>query len=139
VFIEGDAGSLELHWRDGATNPFQPLEWMEVRTAAGRRRIDVPSLALPEIHVEGMRGLIADFVDAIETGRRPMAAGEDGLHVLELTLGAYESAALGRTIEVPLDRGDPVFLGGVAAIPGLDGPAWSPVLRQRLYTTQPQS
>jgi hypothetical protein len=63
--------------------------------------------------------------------------GADGLHALEVTLAAYASAALGRTVEVPLDPADPVHLRGIAAIPDLDGPAWSTVRRQRLYATRP--
>ncbi len=84
-----------------------------------------------------MRRLAEDFVDAVETGREPRMTGADGLHALEVTLAAYASAALGRTVEVPLSPDDPVHRAGVAAIPGLDGPAWSPVRRQGLYLPDP--
>jgi hypothetical protein len=111
---------------------------MEVRTAAGvRREVEVEKLALPEIHVLAMRRLVVDFVEAVRAGREPRMTGADGLHALEVALAAYASAALARTIEVPLDRADPVYLRGVAAIPGLEGPGSSTVQRQRLYAPSP--
>lgn len=139
VFVEGEEGSLEIRWRDGGTNPFVPVESVEVRTAAGARRLDVPRLELVPQVLAGIGGVIDDFVEAIASGRSPRASGEDGLHALELTLAAYESAALGRTVEVPLARTDPVFLQGVAAVPALAGPDWSTVRRQALFTADPGS
>lgn len=44
----------------------------------------------------------ADFVDAIDSGRPPAVTSADGFRALELVLGVYESARLGR----------PVILGG---------------------------
>lgn len=138
MFIEGTGGSLELRWRDGLTAPWVPLELMEVRTPdGGRRQVDVERLALPEIHVLGMRGVIADFVDAVTSRREPRLSGADGLHALEVVLAAYESAALARTIEVPLDPGGPVYRHGIAAVPDLGGPPWSPVVRQSLFVAPP--
>ena len=136
VFVEGDCGSLEIRWRDGGTNPFSPLEWIEVRTSEGTRRLDLPAgLDLVPLVIEGIGGVIDDFLHAVATGRAPAASGADGMHALELTLGAYMSAAIGRTVSLPLETTDPVYLRGVAAIPELGGPSWSPVLRQRLYAT----
>jgi predicted dehydrogenase len=138
IFVEGTDGTIELRWQDGGTGPFVPLATMEVRTAAGgRREVEVDKLALPEIHVLAMRRLVEDFVEAVRAGREPRMTGADGLHALEVALAAYASAALGRTIEIPLDRADPVYLHGVAAIPGLQGPGSSTVRRQHLYATGP--
>ncbi len=138
VFIEGTDGTVEMRWEDGGTGPFVPLARMEVRAADGtRRQVDVEKETLPEIHVRAMRDLVIDFVDAIEAGREPRMSGADGLHALEVTLAAYASATLGRTIEVPLSPDDPLFREGVAAIPRLDGPTWSPVRRQGLFAPQP--
>jgi predicted dehydrogenase len=138
IFIEGTAGSIEMRWQGGGTGPFVPLASLEVRTpSGGRREVEVEKRALPEIHVRAMRRLVEDFVDAVVGGREPRMTGADGLHALEVTLAAYASAALGRTIEVPLDSSDLVYRRGVAAIPDLDGPAWSTVRHQRLYTPSP--
>ncbi len=136
VFVEGSRGSLEIRWRNGGTNPFEPLEWIEVRTSEGTRRLALPAgLELFPLVIEGIGGVIDDFVDAVATGRAPTASGADGMHALELVLGAYKSAAIGQTVSLPLETADPVYIRGVAAIPTLGGPSWSPVLRQRLYTT----
>ena len=44
---------------------------------------------------------IEDFVDAVETGRRPLVDGREGLRSLDLVLSVYESARTGRVVEVP--------------------------------------
>jgi len=139
IFLEGTKGSIEMRWVDGGTGPFVALEAMQVRTVdGGRRDVDVDKLVLPGIHILAMAGVIGDFADAITKGRPPAISGEDGLHALEVTLAAYASAALARTVEVPFDRNDPVYQRGVAAIPDLMGPAWTPVATQRLFS-QPSS
>jgi predicted dehydrogenase len=136
VFIEGSRGTLEIRWRDGGTNPFIPFEWMEVRVDGVARRLDLPAgLELHPLVIEGIGGVIDDFTAAITTGGVPAASGADGLHALELTLGAYKSAATGRTVSIPLDLDDPVYRRGVGAIPELEGPEWSPVLAQRLFVS----
>jgi UDP-N-acetyl-2-amino-2-deoxyglucuronate dehydrogenase len=137
VFVEGTRGSIEIRWHGGGTNPFQPLEWLEVRTASGSRREAVASLGLLPQVIHGVGGILDDFSDAIWSARAPAATGDDGLHALELTLAAYQSAAQGRTIEVPLDRAGALFQRGAAAIPELPGPAWASPLRQALYAPDP--
>ncbi len=138
VFIEGTEGAIEMRWQGGGTGPFVPLASMTVRRRdGGTREVDVEKRALPEIHVDAMRRLVEDFADAVLAGRDSRMTGADGLHALEVTLAAYASAALGRTVEVPLSPDDPVHRDGVAAIPRLAGPDWSPVRRQHLYATDP--
>lgn len=44
---------------------------------------------------------IEDFVDAVETGRRPLVDGREGLRSLDLVLSVYESARTGQVVEVP--------------------------------------
>lgn len=45
-------------------------------------------------------GLIADFVDMIQTGRAPNITGEDGLRALEVALAAYASSAAHQPIVI---------------------------------------
>ncbi len=45
-------------------------------------------------------GLIRDFVDCIETGRKPFITGYDGLKSLEVSLAAYESNELKKVIKL---------------------------------------
>jgi predicted dehydrogenase len=140
VFVEGTQGSLEIAYQRGGTNPFTPFESLVVKTAAGSRHHPIaPGPDLVPLVIEGIGGVIDDFVTAIRADHSPVASGDDGLHALELTLAAYESAALGRTVAVPLDRTDPLFLRGARAVHELDLPAWSPVGRQGLFRANPPS
>lgn len=45
-------------------------------------------------------GLIQDFVDCIEKGRKPSITGYDGLKTLEVSLAAYESSELKKKIDL---------------------------------------
>jgi predicted dehydrogenase len=51
-------------------------------------------------HVGHARQL-ADFVQAIETGSSPLVDGREGRKAVEVILAVYESAATGRTVELP--------------------------------------
>ena len=48
---------------------------------------------------------------------------------------ACDSAALGRTVTVPLEGKDHLYLGGALAVERLDMPEWSPVRQQGLFAT----
>jgi predicted dehydrogenase len=133
-FVEGTDGSIQITYRDGGTNPFVPLEAIVVTTSAGSRREPLaPAAGLGALGIATTGAIIDDFLAAIETGRTPMASGDDALRVLEVTVAAYESAALGRSVAVPLDRAARLYLGGVLAMDELDVPEWGTVRRQRLY------
>jgi predicted dehydrogenase len=47
-------------------------------------------------------GLIQDFVDMIALDREPFITGHDGLKALEVALAAYQSAATGSPVALPL-------------------------------------
>jgi predicted dehydrogenase len=76
---------------------------------------------------------VKEFAEAVAAGRPPAASGEDGQRYLEAVLAAYESAALGRTIALPLDHADPVFLRGVIGLRELELPPWTPVRQKRIF------
>ena len=61
---------------------------------------------------------------------------KQGLHILEATLAVYLSAALGRTVGLPIEPGHPVYERGVAGLRELDLPDWSPIRRRRLFGVQ---
>src|SRR5581483_9967491 len=83
---------------------------------------------------ESFEHVVADFAAAVLDGTEPAATGADGLRTLEATVAAYESAARGELVALPLDRADPVFAEGVLGLRLLELPEWSPVQRQLLYT-----
>jgi hypothetical protein len=52
-------------------------------------------------------------------------------------VAAYESAATGATVVLPLDEADPVHAMGVAGLADMVLPDWSPVRRLGLFGVQP--
>lgn len=135
IVVQGDEGSMEIRYRNGGTSPFEPFEALSVTTSSGERRERLPpGKETAPLVVEAVGAVFDDFANAILGGHPPVASGEDGLHVLEVTLAAYESATLGTSVAVPLARSDPLFRGGVAAVRELGGPEWSPVRRQNLFS-----
>lgn len=58
----------------------------------------------PNIYGFGHTPLYADVIDAIQTGRAPLADGEAGKRALELVLAIYKSAAEHRPVKLPLER-----------------------------------
>jgi predicted dehydrogenase len=51
--------------------------------------------------VSGHRRVIADFVDAIRRGRRPLCDGRDGRRSVALVQAIYRAAREGRPTELP--------------------------------------
>lgn len=60
----------------------------------------------------GHTPLYRDMIDAIETDREPVCSGVEGRRALELVLGIYESAATGKPIRFPLERGSTMDYAG---------------------------
>jgi len=44
---------------------------------------------------------VEEFVRALDQGRDHVCSGEKALHVLEIMMGVFESAAYGRAVELP--------------------------------------
>ena len=54
---------------------------------------------------ESVRNIQAHWVECLRSGREPATSGRDNLQTLELVKAAYESAALRRTLALPLGSG----------------------------------
>ncbi len=54
----------------------------------------------------GHRDQLKDFIKSIETGSKPLVAGEDGRKSVELILAIYKSAWTGKVVKLPL-KSDP--------------------------------
>ena len=84
-----------------------------------------------------MRDTVADLADAITAKESPAADGAAALRTLESTVAAYASAALGRTVAVPLPTDGPLHRSGVLGLRDLSGadtvPADSLVRRRGLF------
>ena len=84
-----------------------------------------------------MRDTVADLADAITKKETPAADGAAALHTLETTVAAYASAALGRTVTVPLPTDGPLHNSGVIGLRDLDVPADSLIRRRALFGLTP--
>jgi predicted dehydrogenase len=125
--VSGPDGRIEVTYQDGASGLFAPFERLVVHGLHGRTE---QTLLPPD---ESMERVLTDFGAAIRENRDPVASGEQGLHILEATLGAYLSAALGRTIELPLTPRTAVYERGVIGLRELELPDWSPIRRHRIF------
>ena len=125
--VSGPDGRIEVTYHDGGSGAFAPFERLVVHGRNGR----LEESALPPD--DSMARVLLDFGMAIREGRDPIAPGELGLHILEATLAVYASAALGRTVELPLQPGDPVYERGVVGLRDLDVQAWSQIRRRRIF------
>jgi predicted dehydrogenase len=127
IEISGTTGRLAIRYEGGGTSPFVPFEELILVDERGSRTLDVPP---SDSYLELA---IVEFAESVAAGLPPIAPGEQGLHILEATVAAYESAATGRMIAVPLDRADPVYQRGVGGLAELDIPAWSPIRSKGIF------
>ncbi len=51
-------------------------------------------------------GYADDFVLALDEGREHTSSGSEGLHVIEVMMGIFESAAYGRSVDLPQTKRD---------------------------------
>ncbi len=61
--------------------------------------VEVPHLSEPV--VEGHAGVIADFLEAVRTGRPPLTPGTDNIRSLAMVFAAIESAETAQRVSVP--------------------------------------
>jgi predicted dehydrogenase len=126
--VSGTAGRADVRYRDGATGPYIPIE-----SATAALRKQAPGILDVSGARDSHRLALQDFGAALLTGRPPRADGHAGSRAVAATVGAYQSAAMGRTISLPLDAGGPPYrLGtfGLAQLPLVD---WSPIRRRGLF------
>jgi predicted dehydrogenase len=113
VEIMGSEGRLFLFYDAFGTGPFAKPAQLHVYR--GAERVPVELVLGPSL---GVGGVWRNFVRSVAGQEEPLAPGEQGCAALESVLGAYASAARQRTVELPLDRSDPVYTRGVAGIGG---------------------
>ncbi|GAA1847510.1 Gfo/Idh/MocA family oxidoreductase [Pseudonocardia ailaonensis] len=138
IAVHGTAGRAVAHYRADGTLPWAPFERLEISTAEGTRRADLPAgQELGPLIADAMRDTVADLADAIEKEGPPAADGAAALRTLETVVAAYASAALGRTVPLPLDG--PLHRAGVLGLQELDLP--TSLVRERglfgLFPTPP--
>jgi predicted dehydrogenase len=65
--------------------------------------------ALPKLTHTLHEGQIDDVLTAIETASTPSIGGEDGKRTIELITAIYKAGTEERTIELPIQKGDPFY------------------------------
>jgi predicted dehydrogenase len=131
IEVSGTDGRLAITYENGGT--FAPFHELRLTDRAGRRVLETTAKA-----PQGTVPLaVQEFAAAIADDREPAAPGEDGQRTLEAVMAAYESAALGRTVALPLDRSDPLYLRGAIGLRELELPDWSPVRRKAIFGVAP--
>lgn len=126
IEVSGSAGRIAIRYQAGGT--FTPFSELLLTDREATRIVDVRPTATTTIALA-----IAEFATAVVEGRAPIATGSDGLRSLEAIVAAYASAALDRTVRVPLDRADPLFQRGVTGLRGQDLPAGTRIGAKRIF------
>ena len=142
IAVNGTDGRAVAHYRADGTTPWAPFTDLTVTTANGTRTLDLPrGQELAPLVADAMRDTVADLADAITRKHAPAADGAAALHTLETTIAAYASAALGRTVSVPLPTDGPLHTAGVIGLRDLRDdqavPTSSLVRRRGLFGLTP--
>jgi predicted dehydrogenase len=127
----GTNGRVEIRYRDGGSGPYAPIEVASLTQRGG----ETQPLVLGNER-DTHRAAFEDFGIALCENRPSAADAAAGARAVAATVAAYASAAMGRTVELPLDPSDPVFVDGVGGIARLPLPPWSVVRRRGLFGVQ---
>lgn len=130
--FSGTTGRLMLFYDN--YNIFSTIQNFTVVNQAGRQDFAPRG---PRQEFENFIGLHTDFIEAIRTGRDPIAPAEAGQRTLEVALAAYLSAATGQVVRLPLPTASPLYLRGVAGLADLVPVGDSPVHRAGILGLKP--
>jgi predicted dehydrogenase len=134
ISVTGPDGRVEVGYAGGGTGPFAALESVRLTRRGGIVEDRTPTRQLADVSIdvrftETFRTLFEDLV----AGRPPVASVADGVRALEAVLGAYESAATGRTVDLPLEPDDPVHRHGIAGLAQLDLASAGTIARRGVF------
>ena len=106
---EGKRTSWESEWRitgskgmltwDGAENFEAAVAGNEPGLLHGFTQVEVPAPERDE-ETHGHASVIASFIAAVQSGKKPETDSSDNIHSLAMVFGAIESAKAGRRIEI---------------------------------------
>lgn len=91
--IQGERGAIQ--WNHNYVR-YIPTDFMEVvyHKGALERQGQVLEVPLVSLELEERAGVLAEFAQAIEEGRKPEADGSDNVKTLAMVLGAVEACSL---------------------------------------------
>jgi predicted dehydrogenase len=117
IAVSGPDGRIEIAFAGGGTGPFAQLESIRLTRRDGRTEDRMPSTPRSDGSIDvRVRETFRTFFERLAAGAPPVATALDGVRALEATLGAYASAAVGRTVDLPLRPDDPVHRRGLAGL-----------------------
>lgn len=128
IDVSGSSGRLTVRYQGGGTSPFAPLEKVEVDDGTRVTTVTTP----PDTGF--LAPAVRAFADALARGVNPVADGRQALHALEVTVAAYASAAMGRSVSVPLDVSSPIHRLGVGGLSSSPFTAKSALVRKHLFS-----
>ena len=135
-----DRLSMELIFGSAAESVASPVEKILVTSSSGVKEHTMPPYqdALDK-NVDAFRRLYIDFIDSVKNDRAPAVDGQMARDAQEMIMAAFESAATGRAVPIPMDTASPVYREGVAGIKQLASriPSDSLLRKKRLYGLGP--
>jgi predicted dehydrogenase len=143
--VTGTKGRVEIRYENGSTAPWANLEHVRVITTDGVRELLGPATERSSgpgdfpSHTRAFKALVREFAHAAHGRGQPISTGTDGLRMLETVMAAYQSAATGQTVSIPLDRTSPAFTKGAAGIAELSSVPWSPFANTPLLRPKAES
>ncbi|MGH2352769.1 MAG: Gfo/Idh/MocA family protein [Chloroflexota bacterium] len=111
--IYGSKGQFQI--ARGGLRAFveQPVEGIEGLPALQAKEWqDVPTAQTGD----GRTHLLEDFARAVQAGQEPPVTGEDGRAAVEIVLAAYQSAAAGQSVTLPLATAKPAVAAGATGL-----------------------
>lgn len=109
---EGRRTSWESAWRlvgskgmitwDGEETFEATVAGQEPGLLRGQQVLPVPS-APDEDETHGHRSVLAEFIDAVKSGRKPETASDDNINSLSMVFGAIESARTGLPVSISVE------------------------------------
>ena len=135
-----DQLSVELMFGAAAESVASPVEKVLVTSSTGVTEYPLsPYQDALHKNVDAFRHLYIDFLDSIRNDRTPSVDGQSARDAQEMIMAAFESAATGRAVRIPMDTASPVYREGVVGIKQLESeiPSDSILRKKRLYGLGP--
>ncbi|MDQ3127167.1 MAG: Gfo/Idh/MocA family oxidoreductase [Chloroflexota bacterium] len=134
IAVSGPDGRIEIGFEGGGTGPFARLQSVRLTRSDGRVEDRTPPLPPADGSIDvRVKETFRAFFERLAAGQPPAATALDGVRALEATLGAYASAATGRTIDLPLPPEDPVHRRGLAGLAELPLAPGGAIARQGIF------
>jgi len=107
LIFQGKNARVSVPWKVKASQSQEngfPLDDLHLE-----KKITELYSSLPEVEYEGHAGQIEDVLTAIEENDEVLISGKEGRQTLELITAIYQSASLGCTVKLPLDKSCPFY------------------------------